>query len=127
MLVESHWQKRDSPFSANPDFISFFPQKQCAVSCNFVCGPNQNQYLVWACWIHVDGKQVVYTALKKSSEWRRESYQIKSNILKWTVPDGLTIEYSRVKGGIPIELSKRAARAIERLESRGFPEKSWCE
>jgi hypothetical protein len=120
-LAQSTWKRAESVSSKLPDFLSFFPDQGIAVNYTLVQVTDE-RYMVWGCWYREQNDQVVFTALKHSKSWRKESYEYDGEILRWRTPSG-TCDYIPVnEREIPEDLIRRGIIFAETLGSLNPPE-----
>ena len=107
-LVRSSWKKTSS-VTKHEDYILVEPEQNVIVSFTSMLREDA-RHVVWGCWYREVGNKVVYTALKKSNEWRRESYDIRDRRLVWNNGEagGSAIWLSINETEIPEELRERA-------------------
>ena len=124
ILEKSSWRKHEAELTRFPDFVSFFPQEGIVISYTWA-RQDDERYHVWGCWyVEIEGK-VVYTALPKSENWRKESYILNSKILEWHTKSGSARWEEIDAGDIPEGLRNRGFDCFRKLQNSKPPPKIW--
>ena len=123
-LTRSAWKRIESPLPDYPDFVSFYPEVNIAVSYTWL-RRDDGKYHIWGCWYKEPADQVVRTALKGRTTWRRESYEIDHDTLIWNTESGCA-KWERIDDScIPEELIKTGTEYMSRLQELTPPAKDY--